>query len=112
MSDDQKPFEPRDGGSATNAGAAATAEPPVDTYYDDEEAESCSRGWSVSGVGTVVCEATGAVRDTVLKAIPVQTTEHLVNSHNELLKAGVSLADAVMKRADSIVERARTLRQN
>lgn len=89
----------------TKQDAPATEEKVVETYYDeDEDAESCG-----FAPGKALCEAAERVRDKVLEVLPVEVTEHLVNSQKELLRAGVALAEARMRKADEVAQRARAL---
>lgn len=88
---------------------APAEEEVFETYYDDDEAETQSR-WHFKP-GDVACDAARRVHDGVLKFLPVEVTEHLANSQKELIKAGVALAEAGMRRTDDTVKRARELHE-
>src|SRR5690606_14764061 len=78
-----------------------------ETYYEDENDEK-NRRWSFDAAGAL-CGVIGGLRDTVLKTLPVDVTEHLVNSEKELIKAGIALAECKMRGADDLLNRARDL---
>ncbi|MDK2971095.1 MAG: hypothetical protein PWP23_850 [Candidatus Sumerlaeota bacterium] len=83
----------------------APEEKVVETYYDeDEHTESAWRQ-----PGRMLCGVVERAHDEVLKALPVEVTEHLANSHKELIRAGVALAEARMRKCDQTVQRARDL---
>jgi hypothetical protein len=78
----------------------------VETYYDDEPAAGIH--WKGGkGASGAACQMIHGACDEVLKAVPVDVTEHLVNSHNELMKAGVALLNSAMGKADDVRERAK-----
>lgn len=81
---------------------------PVETYYDEPEKDGGSCG-SRLRVCEAVKEMGEQVRDGVLKAVPVEVTEHLAASRQELLKAGIALAEASIRKSGEMVERAREL---
>jgi len=87
----------------------AAAEPvePVETFYDDAE-EPHRMAWA-RNAGEAVCGAAGKARDGVLRAVPADVTAHLVNSHNELMKAGIAFVESGIHRAEKIRERATDL---
>ncbi len=86
-------------------GSAPKAE-PVETHYDDEpKGASCSR----LRVLEAACEMGEQVRDEVLKRVPVDVAEHLAASRKELLRAGIALAEAHIRKTDEMVGRARDL---
>ena len=79
---------------------------PVETYYDEEpESGSSSR----LRVVEAACEMGEQARDAVLERVPVEVTEHLAASKNELLKAGIALAEASIRKTDEVVGHARDL---
>ncbi len=81
---------------------------PVETYYDEEpESGSSSR----LRVVEAACEMGEQARDAVLERVPVEVTEHLAASKNELLKAGIALAEASIRKTDDVVGHARELHE-
>lgn len=72
---------------------------PCDTFYDDEG--KCWRG------GAALNELSERARDRMLRFVPADVTEHLVNSQKEFIKAGIALAESQMRRADNTARRAR-----
>ena len=80
----------------------------VETYYDDEDGHSETTGFSwksgASVTGTA-CAAADEACDRVLKTVPADVTDHLINSHNELLKAGVALLNNAIGKAEDVRER-------
>ena len=81
-----------------------------ETYYEDEPNRSGS-SWNFNAAGAV-CGVLGGLRDSVLKTLPVEVTEHLVNGEKELIKAGIAMAESQMRSADDVLNRARDLRKD
>lgn len=77
---------------------------PVDTYYDE--------GHGMPGACHRLQDFAERMRDGILKAVPADVTEHLVNSQKELIRAGIALAESRMRHADETVRRARDLHQH
>lgn len=92
--------------AAPEAGQAAEPE-TVETWYDDEDAPGAG-----SWAGRLsLCSLKDRMRDDVLRRLPVDVTEHLVNSRKELLRAGIALAESGIRSADETAQRARDLNQ-
>ena len=83
--------------------------PAYETFYDDESPRGSS--WKFDATGAV-CGVLGGLRDTVLKTLPVEVTEHLVNGEKELIKAGIALAESQIRTADKTLNRARDLNKD
>lgn len=79
---------------------------PVETFYEDP-----NPGKRHFRPFQQLCDARNRVRDRVLKTIPVEVTEHLVNSRREFFMAGIALGEAGVRQADDLLKRARELHQ-
>lgn len=91
--------------------APAEEEVVVETYYDDEDGAEPGVGWKKGAcVADSACAAMESVQDAVLKAMPEKAAEHLVNSHNELLKAGMAFFESAIEKAEKVRERSREVR--
>lgn len=91
--------------SATDGGAP----PPFETHYD--EGDRTGAAWFAWNPVECLNDAAACVRDTVLKAVPVEVTEHLGNSQRELMLAGVALAESGIRSVDEVLKRARELNE-
>jgi len=83
--------------------------PTVETHYD-EESTSSATGWNCNPA-EALCGVMGEVRDTVLKALPLQVTEHLVSGEKEIVKAGIALAESHLRSIEEILQRARDIKK-
>jgi len=98
--------------SDTPESAAASQAPqvePIETFYDDGDAKDAGSCASRLRVCEAAKEVGEQVRDTVLKTVPVQVTEHVVAGTSEFIKAGIALAEAGIRKSGDAVERAREL---
>lgn len=87
--------------------AGAGAPPPFDTHYE----ERTGAAWFTFDPVECLNEAASCVRDTVLKVVPVEVTEHLGNSQREFILAGVALAESGIRSIDSVLKHARDLNE-
>jgi hypothetical protein len=83
--------------------------PTVETHYDDTTSASGS-AWSCNAAETL-CGIVDGVRDTVLKALPLNVTEHLVSGEKELVKAGIALAESHLRAVEEVLQRAREIKK-
>lgn len=91
--------EHHDGGHSSGA--------RYETFYDEEGGGENPR-WNFDAAGAL-CGVLGGLRDSVLRTLPVNVTEHLVNSEKELIKAGIAMAESQMRNADDMLNRAKDL---
>lgn len=87
------------------------AEEPVavETFYDDSDDSSGSYFSFKGNPLGVVCSVASKAGDEVIRAVPGEVTEHLVNGHNEFLKAGIALVESGIRRAENIRQKSRDL---
>jgi hypothetical protein len=83
--------------------------PTVETHYD-EGTTSTGTAWNCNPA-EALCSVAGEIRDTVLKALPLGVTEHLVSGEKEIVKAGIALAESHLRAVEEVLQRARDIKK-
>ena len=90
-----------------DAANGAKTPPPFETHYE----ERTGTAWFAWNPVECLNDAASCVRDTVLKVVPVEVTEHLGNSQREFILAGVAMAESGIRSIDCLLQRAREVNE-